>query len=158
MMQQRVNESVSDLNDKLFILFIDGDHLNLKMVTPSNGEEMLQLRQLNEKGLSKLMVIDTSYSHTLKLTNIRKLINNLSTGNNSITELTDCTPNHEGLVQISASNICYRKLALPESEPSPSNIQRDRAQIFYGGVIVDRIRSFFRKQSEAFLYLFNLYD
>ncbi len=122
-------KSVINLNEKLFILCIDGDTLNLKIVSPNNSDEISKLKRLNSKGLTKLLVIDTSYSYIFHQNNIQKLIDNLSTKDNSVTELIDCTPHNHGLVQIGAANIWHRKLSLSEQAFKTKNREEKRARV-----------------------------
>jgi hypothetical protein len=144
---------VTSLNEKLFILFINGESLNLQIVSPTNSVEISKLKNLNRKGLTKLLVIDTSYSYIFHQNNMQKLINNLSTKDNSVNELIDCTPDNHGLVQIYAKNIWYRKLALSEQEYE-SRIKEEKVTqptVEHKGHKFYRILNFIRKQGVALL-------
>jgi hypothetical protein len=144
---------VLNLNEKLFILFIDGESLTLQVVSPVNRDEMSALKKLNKKGLSKLLVIDTSYAYIFHQNSIRKLITNLSTNKHSMTELTDCKPSNYGVVQIGASNIWYRKLGLSEQEYKAKITEEKAAHTIEknSALSIDSILDYIRKQGAALL-------
>jgi hypothetical protein len=148
-----LGETVLNLNEKLFILFIDRESLTLQGVSPVNRDEMTALKKLNKQGLSKLLVIDTSYAHIFHQNSIRKLITNLSTNTHSMSELNDCTPSNYGVVQIGASNIWYRKLGLSEQEYEAKITEEKTAHTIEknSGLSIDSILDYIRKHGVALL-------
>jgi hypothetical protein len=144
---------MSNLNNQLFILLIDGECLSLQSVSPGNSNEIAELKELNNKGLTKLLVIDTSYSYIFHQRYIQKLITNLSTKNNSITELIGKTQGNHSVLQVGASNIWFRSLAPAEEaleteenrEINLKIINKDKRQQF------NSLLSYFRKQCAALL-------
>jgi hypothetical protein len=96
---------MEELEQKLFILYLNGDNLSLQAVAPSTQVERNELQKLDRQGLSKFIVIDTSSSYLFHKRAIRRLINNFHASKNPQVALLDRSKNSRGLIHIHAANI-----------------------------------------------------
>ena len=94
---------------KLFVLHLNGDSMSLQAMDPLDTEEHNELRRLEEKGLTKFLVVDHSSGHQFNKSVIKKMINNMRVIESPEFEVVDYTRNEQKIVQIKASNISVRE-------------------------------------------------
>lgn len=97
---------------KQVVLYLDGESLTLQRVVPANSDELNELRELDKRGLTKFLVIDTSASFLASKCVLEKLIDDFCNGDRVFSEIVDRSQQGQNLVQIHASNIWLRKSAL----------------------------------------------
>ncbi|MCP4488443.1 MAG: hypothetical protein GY820_14140 [Gammaproteobacteria bacterium] len=97
-------------------LNLNSESLTLQRVCPANSDELNELRELDKKGLTKFLVIDTSASFIAPKCVLEKLIDDFSNGDRVFSEIVDRSQQGQNLVQIHASNIWLRKSALTPSQ------------------------------------------
>ena len=93
---------------KLIILHLNGEHLSLQAVAPTNAGEHEELCRLDQDGLTKLMVVDTSSSYIFSKSAVQKLIRNILSSDNLDFEMIDSSRKIQRILQIKASNISAR--------------------------------------------------
>jgi hypothetical protein len=101
-----------DLALKKVVLYLDGNSLTLQRADPANSDEEKELQELDEKGLSKVLVIDTSASFIADKGMLQKLIETISNGDRLFSAMADRSQESHSLVQIYASHIWMRKYGL----------------------------------------------
>lgn len=111
MMSEKMKKA-DDSTLKLVVLYLNGDSLTLQRVAPSNKDELIELRELDNQELTKFLVIDSSISFVAHKCAVYKLIDDLSNNNSDLTDIIDRSQQGQSLVQINASNIWLRKSAL----------------------------------------------
>jgi hypothetical protein len=97
---------------KLFVLHLNGECLSLHAMAPGTADEHDELHRLEEKGLAKLLVIDSSSSFLFHKSFVQKIINTMSSVDNPDLEIVDCSKNSRRILQIKASNIRVREVRL----------------------------------------------
>ncbi|MEJ2427160.1 MAG: hypothetical protein P8101_22570 [Candidatus Thiodiazotropha sp.] len=97
---------------KLFVLHLNDEHLSLQTMVPGTVDEHDELCRLEEKGLAKLLVIDSSSSFIFHKSFIQKIINTILSVDNPNLEIVDCSQNSRRILQIKASNIRVREVRL----------------------------------------------
>lgn len=97
---------------KQIVLTISANALALQEIDPASDAELNELQQLDEKGLAKCVVVDTSASFIAPKYLLKKLVSKLSKGNHVFSEIVDRSPGGHNLVQIRASNIWIRKTSI----------------------------------------------
>jgi len=101
---------------KQIVLYLKGESLTLQRVGPANSDELNELRELDMRGLTKFLVIDTSAGFIAPKCVLEKLIDDFSNGDRVFSEIVDRSPQGQNLVQIHASNIWLRKSALTPAQ------------------------------------------
>ena len=101
---------------KLTVIYLNGTNMSLTKINPANGNELLELEELDSKGLTKFLVIDTSASFIAHKDIEKKLVDDLSGSNNVLSEIVNRSRDGHALVQIHASNIWLRKMKLTPSQ------------------------------------------
>jgi len=108
---------ISDgLSLKKIVLYLDGNSLMLQRMSPANRDELNELRELDKRGLTQFLVIDTSASFIAPKCVLEKLIDDFSNGDSVFSEIVDRSQQGHSLVQIHASNIWLRKSALTPAQ------------------------------------------
>ena len=97
---------------KKMILYLDSNSLALQYTDPSNSDERKELKALDQKGLTKIQVIDTSASFKMDKRMLQKLVEDLSSRDDIFTEITDRSQAGHNLVQIYAARVWLRKFGL----------------------------------------------
>lgn len=97
---------------KKIVLYLDGKSLTLQKADPANSDELEELKELDKKGLTKVLVVDTSASFIADKRALQKYIHNLSDSDKSLSEIIDRSQQGHYSVQIYASNIWLRKYGL----------------------------------------------
>jgi hypothetical protein len=100
---------MDSIKHKLFILHLNGNSMSLQAMNPLNTDEYNELRRLDEKGLTKFIVIDSSSSYQFHTSVIKKMIRTIRAVDNPDFEFVDYTRKQQRLVQIKASNISVRE-------------------------------------------------
>ena len=100
------------LSLKKIVLYLDGKSLTLQRADPANSDELEELKELDKKGVTKVLVVDTSASFISDKRALQRLICNLSDSDKTLSEIIDRSQQGHNLVQIYASNICLRKYGL----------------------------------------------
>lgn len=104
---------ISDgLSLKKVVLYLDGKSLTLQSVDPANSDERNELKELEEKGLTKIQVVDTSASFITDKSMLQKLIDDFSHSDGIFSTIVDRSQKGHSLVQIHAANIWLRKYGL----------------------------------------------
>jgi hypothetical protein len=93
---------------KLFILLINGETLSLQVITPTTQDERNELRKLDQQGLTKFIVIDTTSSYLFNQRTVHKLINNFYFSKHSSVELIDRSKSSFCLLHIPASDMRFK--------------------------------------------------
>jgi hypothetical protein len=96
------------LKHNLFVLYLNGDRLSLQAVTPMNADQHDGLRRLEKKGLTKLLLMNSSSGYLLPKSMMHKLIRNLLVIDNPDFEIVDFTQSSRKTLRIQASNIRVR--------------------------------------------------
>jgi predicted trehalose synthase len=96
------------LEHKIFVLHLNGERLSLQAVAPMNADEHDELRRLEEKGLRKFLVMDSSSSYLFDKSVVQKLIRNLLAIDNPDFEIVDRSESSRRILRIKASNISVR--------------------------------------------------
>ena len=96
---------------KKIILYMDGKTLELKTTGPDNDDERNELRELDQKGLVKIRIIDASAEVIAHKNILQKLIDNLGC-QQAFSEIIDRHIKSPGVLKICASNVWLRKTAL----------------------------------------------
>jgi hypothetical protein len=104
------------LEQKVFVLLIDGKSLSLQALAPMNSEEREELRKLEERGLTKFFVIDTASSYLLHKSVVQKVIRNLLAVDDPDFEFADRSQNSHGIIRIKALSISVRKRGFTKEE------------------------------------------
>lgn len=97
---------------KKMVLYLDDKSLTLQRANPINSDELKELKELDKKGLTKVLVIDTSASFIADKRAVQKLIHNFSDRSRVFSELADRSLQGHNSIQIYASNIWLRKYGL----------------------------------------------
>ncbi|MEH0019421.1 MAG: hypothetical protein V6Z89_07205 [Desulfobacter sp.] len=100
-----------ELAVKKIILYLDGKTLELKTTGPDNDDERNELRELDQKGLVKIRIIDASAEVIAHKNILQKLIGDLD-GQNPLSEIIDRHIKSPGVLKICASDVWLRKMAL----------------------------------------------
>jgi len=100
---------------KQIVLYLDGESLAIQKIVPTNSNELSELRELAEKGLTKLLIVDASTSFIVHKGIEQKLIDDLSV-NKITSRIIERSQQGHNLIQIHASNIWLRKLKLTPSQ------------------------------------------
>ena len=97
---------------KKTVLYLNGSSLAVQRTDPANSEELKELKQLDNEGLTKILVIDTSASFITNKIVLQKLLDDLSNRDRVHCEIADRTQQGYNTVQIYAANIWLRKFGL----------------------------------------------
>jgi hypothetical protein len=100
------------LEHKLLVLRLSGERLSLQAVAPMNADEHDELRRLEEKGLTKCLVMDFSSSYLFHKSVVHELVRNLLAIDNLDFEFVDRSQSSRRILQIKASNISARDVIL----------------------------------------------
>jgi predicted trehalose synthase len=100
------------LEHKLFLLHLNGERLSLQAVAPMNADEHDELCRLEEKGLTKFLVMDSSSSYLFHKSVVEKLIRNLLAIDNPDFEIVDRSQSSRRILRIKASNISVRDVVI----------------------------------------------
>jgi hypothetical protein len=100
------------LEHKLFLLHLNGERLSLQAVAPMNDDEHDELCMLEKKGLTKIMVMDSSSSYHFHKSVVEKLIRNLLAIDNPDFEIVDRSQSSRRILRIKASNISVRDVVI----------------------------------------------
>jgi hypothetical protein len=100
---------MDSIKHKLFVLHLNDDSMSLQAMDPLNTDEYNELQRLEEKGLTKFLVIDSSSSYQLHKSVIKKMIHTIRAVDNPDVEVVDYTRNLQKIVRIKASNISVRE-------------------------------------------------
>ena len=103
--------NMDELAIKQIILYLNNKSLELKTAGSGNDDELNELKELYKKGLFKVRVIDASAGFIVHKNILQKLMDDLS-GQHPFSEIIDRHIKSPGLLQICASNVWLRKIAL----------------------------------------------
>jgi hypothetical protein len=110
---------------KKMILYLDGNSLTLQRADPKNSDELEELMGLDIKGLTKVLVIDTSASFIADKRVLQRLRYDVSSSRNLFFEIIDRSQQGHNYVQIFASNIWLRKYGLTSDQYQKSVCEED---------------------------------
>ena len=105
-----------DFTLELIVLCLNGDNLTLQRITPASSDELKELQELDEEGLTKFLVVDTSASFIAPKCLLQKLINDFSNDSSVFSKIVDRSSDGHNLVEIHASNVWIRKTALTPAQ------------------------------------------
>ncbi len=90
---------------KLFVLHLNGECLSLQTIAPTSTHEHDELCRLEEKGLVKFLVIDSSSSYLFQKSFVQKIVRTMLSADSTEFEIADQSKNSRKILQIKASNI-----------------------------------------------------
>lgn len=96
-----VNEKMKKPDDftlKLTVLYLNGNNLTLQRVAPANSDELNKLQELDEKGLTKFLIVDTSAGFIAPKCLLQKLINDFSNDSSVFSKIVDRSSDDHNLV------------------------------------------------------------
>lgn len=109
-------KKLDGLSLKQIVFCLNDESLALQMIDPANSNELNELRELDKRGLTKFLVIDTSAGFIAPKCVLQKLIDDFSNSDRVSSEIVDRSQQGHNLVQIHASNIWLRKSALTPAQ------------------------------------------
>ncbi len=112
----KLKETLKEFTVKQNILCLDGESLSVRKAGPADSEELIELRMLDKKGITKFTVIDISCRFLAYKNMQNELLDDFGAGNVQVTEIPGCTEQECEQIQVYASQTYFKKTHLTPKE------------------------------------------
>jgi CheY-like chemotaxis protein len=127
-------ETINELTVKPTSINLHGEHILITKVMPMNSDELLELRDLKKKGLTKLKIVGLGYAFVVHKNIQNKISHDLIGENKELSEFIDRSPSEPGRCHLYKANLhVIKDLFLPEE--LEEEIQRENEVVVKFGTV-----------------------
>ncbi|NOY73624.1 MAG: response regulator [Gammaproteobacteria bacterium] len=111
-----LKKTLEEFTVKQNVLYLNGESLSVNKVGPADSEELIELRMLDKKGVTKFTVVDVSCRFLAYKNMKNELLDNFGGDNSETNEILGCTEQECEQVQIYVSRKYLKKTHLTPKE------------------------------------------